>query len=715
MIASFTETASIIAQLDRAGLRAMAFKGCVFAALIHNDPSARSSQDIDLLIAPTDRKRAVATLEALGYVARPRSNGLIREIHLVKEVAACVDLHWNPAGASTSFPLNFERLWQDRQHVRHGTDNVPYPANPWLVVFTALFILRKLPMVEARYVDDLSALIDRFPSLDWCNTRTVAEESRAVLLTTVGLHLSAELTGRTLPAGALSQFPLTARAERLIDDIEGLFRNEQAQARHEFVSEIGALLGISRFREHWIDRIYPFAVFPLILLLPDDKDAERAANSGRSVWWERAARVPEVFHALVRHLHQRRERARFVRSLARTDTVVTLAPHASLHLIGQEGLVLQAKSQALLALNTAAAWIWCQLEDDHDLGELTIGYGETFGVEQNAVAGIVHSVLLDWWDRGLIDGAPYSTAPVPEPVGFADWNYPIPAADQRGCYRILDQLIQIGMPRGEPATRIGGLLGHFADHGPPTHHLDVVRERSGFAIIREGQIIERAPLLLALGPQVKCAALVTAINAQPFELYLHAAMLCRDGEAILLPAAPGSGKTCLSAALSQRGFRYHTDEITLLVGEHLHARGIPTALTVKERAWPVLTPMFPGLRKTKVHHRIDGRICRYLPPPIAKGDPDLDKSWPVRALVFPRFDAEAPTKIERLTKVEALRRVLSECLAIQGGLDAQRVERLMHWIEAVEAYSLRFRSFDDAASALAEVGLMPVVRERQSA
>jgi HprK-related kinase A len=43
-------------------------------------------------------------------------------------------------------------------------------------------------------------------------------------------------------------------------------------------------------------------------------------------------------------------------------------------------------------------------------------------------------------------------------------------------------------------------------------------------------------------------------------LLLHAGGLARDGEAVILPAAPGSGKTTLSCALHLAGWRFLSDE-----------------------------------------------------------------------------------------------------------------------------------------------------------
>jgi hypothetical protein len=266
--------------------------------------------------------------------------------------------------------------------------------------------------------------------------------------------------------------------------------------------------------------------------------------------------------------------------------------------------------------------------------------------------------------------------------------------------RLLDQVVEIGLPDAAAAAGAQALLGHLVGPGRPTIRLDVVADDDGFAIVRDGAVVERADSRAGLAPQIKSAAIVAALNVQGFRLFLHAAMLRHGASALLLPAAPGSGKTCLSAALARAGLAYHSDEVTLLEGRGLRARGVPVALTIKEPAWPILGPLYPEIDTLTVHHRIDGKVCRYLPPPVQMDDPALHTWWPVRALIFPRFDAGAITRLEPLDKLDALQRLLSECLAIPAGLDGGLIEDLAQWMEGVEAFSLPFSDLDSALTAI---------------
>ncbi len=104
--------------------------------------------------------------------------------------------------------------------------------------------------------------------------------------------------------------------------------------------------------------------------------------------------------------------------------------------------------------------------------------------------------------------------------------------------------------------------------------------------------------------------LVVALRFHCF-LMLHAAVLERNGFALLMPAAPGCGKTTLCAALAYRGWRLLSDEFGLLRPGTLSLLPIPRPMPLKNesigviRAFlpeAILGPEIPGTRKGTVAH-----------------------------------------------------------------------------------------------------------------
>ena len=95
-----TELASlqILIQLEAAGIRALPLKGSILARQLYGDVAARTSVDVDILVAPGDLAAAVAAVTDLGWRWEPhvRRQGGLPMLHetLVHPSFPRVELHW---------------------------------------------------------------------------------------------------------------------------------------------------------------------------------------------------------------------------------------------------------------------------------------------------------------------------------------------------------------------------------------------------------------------------------------------------------------------------------------------------------------------------------------------------------------------------------------------------------------------------------------------
>jgi hypothetical protein len=695
--------------LLQAGVNAVFIKGVAFAAQVGADPAARRSRDIDVLVARADVRRAIKALEELGYVAKRRLNGLAREVHLVHGSRACVDLHWNLAGSEVPFPFDFRALWRERGAVGVDETDLPVPSPPWLLVFACFCTLRIFPVVEPRYVLDVARVLPLLDEPGWRRAAELAETTRTRRICGIVLHLAAAIEGVALPSMALHHFPADDRVRQGVAETAASLASGRVEKDEPITSELRRLLVAGRYRESGMDRLWPWLVLPGYFLVPDATDAARAAAAGHGLWRARLSRVPEVVETLRDELHRLLELRRFRRRLA--SRAVAIKPRADLALffLDDEALLLEPTTETLVRLETPAAYVWCALEEGALPGAIEDALVHDLGFPAATASVTLESLMQRWYQLGLLD------EPRLAPKALIDEP---PARERRLApiephvilkVRMLDQVFGVALPDAATRTQVEPLLRHLATDESPSRRLAVQQEEGaqgeGFVILLDGVVVETSPSLEALGPQVKSALTVAAINAYGFALYVHAAMLRPPGSSgvILLPAAAGSGKTCLSAALAAAGYAYHTDEVTLLAGPSLDARGIPVCLTVKEPAWPVLADRHPALANLAIHQRVDGKICKYLPPPIDPADPALAAEWPVVALVFPRYSPDVKTRLSRLPRLDALGRLLEQCLAIRLDLDAATVGRLVDWIAAVEVYELTFADLDSAVSELAAV------------
>jgi hypothetical protein len=151
----------------------------------------------------------------------------------------------------------------------------------------------------------------------------------------------------------------------------------------------------------------------------------------------------------------------------------------------------------------------------------------------------------------------------------------------------------------------------------------------------------------------------------------------------------------------EAGHTYLTDELVLLMPACHMIRPVPVSLGIKRGSWPVLEPQYPRLGAQPIHRQPDGTEVRYLTPSedrLPGGD-----SYPIRAIIFPRYAADGPTDLRELGAAEALYRLAEAGYAVPGHLEPSVVAELVSWISLMHCYELGVRDLDTAVT---QVGTM---------
>jgi hypothetical protein len=190
-----------------------------------------------------------------------------------------------------------------------------------------------------------------------------------------------------------------------------------------------------------------------------------------------------------------------------------------------------------------------------------------------------------------------------------------------------------------------------------------------------------------------------ALDRHPSFLQLHAGVVSSGESCIVLPGAPGSGKSTLTIGLMLAGYAYFSDEVALLEEESLRLRPFPLAIGIKAGAIPALESCWPHLQALEAHSREDGQEVRYLAPPKARCAA-LNHALPARWLVFPRYDAQARTELRAIGRPEALRRLMQEFMVLPKLLDEARVESMVRWMRRLECFELSTSSLPEAVDLL---------------
>ena len=367
--------------------------------------------------------------------------------------------------------------------------------------------------------------------------------------------------------------------------------------------------------------------------------------------------------------------------------------------VDDELVVLSEAAQRLYALNTAAAVIWIGVEDGLSRDGLARSLHERSSIPFAQAAAFVADSLRLWDEAGLLAGSERAQAagPPPGPASGAVepvFDSPMVLRDAR-VYAVLGTAFGIACTEPAQEARLHPVLSHLAQPDRlPDMRISIVAE-AGRHRIALNDATSASVAIEELAPSVVALLARTAANRRPFLLGIHAGAVAHGEQALLLPAPAGSGKSTLTAALVQSGLTYLCDDLALLEDASLGVLPAPLPISLKQGAWAALRPMFPAIDTLALHHREDGMLIRYLPPPTGQL-PASDAGLGVRSIVFPRYKADAPTVLTPLGRAETLRRLLGQCLAVKLPLTRARVAGLIGWLRGVRCHELSLSSLPSA-------------------
>jgi hypothetical protein len=379
--------------------------------------------------------------------------------------------------------------------------------------------------------------------------------------------------------------------------------------------------------------------------------------------------------------------------------------------INQEGIVFSESNQEIYALNTAAAYVWCLLEQQNPIIDIALDLAKLCEIPLPQAKTMLRLLLQQWRSSGLLENSEISASKYSTKKKILNHNitklpiYENSIFISRRCYRLLDTYIQIRFTSLSQDNWIHPVLAHLEIKGEfADTTIDILQEANKYRLCRQDTSYQwTCDKLDKLAPLVKGLVLQAAINNHDYLLNIHAGVIYDGHQCILLPAAAGSGKTSLTAALIHSGFYYFSDEIALLDETTFNVRAVPISLCVKSTGLSVLQPYFQDIVNLRVNVREDGKLVRYIPPSSDNVWSDLGLSTAVAAIVFPKYSPLAPTAIQPVGKIEALNRLFRECMVLPKRLDYKKVAELVQWIQTVDCYELSFCTLDQAVALINQI------------
>lgn len=189
-------------------------------------------------------------------------------------------------------------------------------------------------------------------------------------------------------------------------------------------------------------------------------------------------------------------------------------------------------------------------------------------------------------------------------------------------------------------------------------------------------------------------------------LTLHAAVLERNGRALLLPAPSGSGKSTLCAGLAFSGWRLLSDELALFDPATGEIVPLARPISLKNASIEALRRFAPDAAfGAVVHETTKGSVCHVRPPAeaVRRVAERSRPGW----VVLPKFEPGVPARLEPLSKAQAMMRLVES--AFNYNVYRRRgFDLLAEAVEHSHCYQFHYSRLDEAAGVfqrLADAGL----------
>jgi HprK-related kinase A len=226
-------------------------------------------------------------------------------------------------------------------------------------------------------------------------------------------------------------------------------------------------------------------------------------------------------------------------------------------------------------------------------------------------------------------------------------------------------------------------------------HIALLESRAGLNVI-----IDSVQVFNPIPAWHGALAVEWAINHAIYQslhhyLMLHAAVLVKQGKAVLFPADSGSGKSTLSAALMLSGWTLYTDELAILEGSIPLAHCLPKPVNLKNGAVDLLMTRSPQAVFGRLIEGTEKGDVRLLQR-IAGG---AESPVPVVGLVFPKWYEGAAVEVKPLDASAAFKGLLGN--AVNYALKREEgFNQVCELVNASRAFELIYGDLDEAITTL---------------
>jgi HprK-related kinase A len=182
-------------------------------------------------------------------------------------------------------------------------------------------------------------------------------------------------------------------------------------------------------------------------------------------------------------------------------------------------------------------------------------------------------------------------------------------------------------------------------------------------------------------------------------LIIHAAVIEKGGNAAILPAPPGSGKSTLCAALVNRGWRLLSDELALVRISDGKIIPLPRPISLKNQSIGIIKHYVPdAIFSPSISDTMKGTVAHMRAPTdsVARASEAACPAW----IIFPKYEAGAPARLEALPQSRAFMQMADNAFNYST-LGTKGFETLAGLIDTSMSYVFTYSALDDAIETFA--------------